>query len=328
MKVSRPKKHHYVPQFVLKNFCVGKKKRIYVFDKKNSSVFASHIRDVAHENSFYQDDSLEYEIDTESKLATLESECAPIIKKIVSEESIKNVGKFEHALLCLLTTVQLSRTKNTRNYLASTNQLMADWLRRSGIDPNKDVENFREQTKSEINESSINILRTVPGELAGHLLDKECRLLKCPKGESFYISDHPIAMHNHYPRPGRGNLGIGLKGIEIHFPLSSKLCLIFMCADTINEIRKRVYDHNIKISQGTAFPIDMSEPEEFINDIDRKVTKVLKPENVEFHNSLQVSQSSRFVYSKDKEFELAKDMLKTNPELSQPNELYSDEYAF
>lgn len=328
MNDSGPKKHHYIPQFILKNFCVSKKKQIYVFDKKKLNVFASHVRDVAHENSFYQDDGLGYEIDTESKLATLESKCAPIIERIISEESIKNVDKFEHTLLCLFTTVQLSRTKNTRERLSSINKIMADWFRRSGIDPNKDVENFREQTEIEVNESAINILRSAPGKLAGHLLDKECRLLKCPKGEHFYISDHPITMHNHDPRPGRGNHGLGLKGIEIHFPLSSKLCLTFICADTVSEIRRRVHDHNMRISQGTAFPIDMSEPEEFINGIDRKVTKVLVPENVEFQNSLQVSQSSRFVYSKDKEFELAKDMLRTNPELSEPNELCSDEYAF
>ena len=328
MKVSVSKKHHYVPQFILKNFCVGKKKRIYVFDKKKSNVFASHIRDAAHENSFYQDDGLGYEINTESKLATLESECAPIIEKIVSKESIKNIGKLEHELLCLFTTVQLSRTSNTREFLTSTNKIMADWFRHSGFDPNKDVENFREQTKSEIDKSAINILRSIPGELAKHLLDKECRLLKCPKGEHFYISDHPITMHNHYPRPGRGNHGLILKGIEIHFPLSPKLCLTFICADTIREIRSKVHDHNMRILLGTAFPVDMSKPEEFIREIDRKVTKVLEPENIEFQNSLQVSQSSRFVYSKDKEFELAKDMIRTNPELSKPVELCSDEYVF
>lgn len=328
MKDSGPKKHHYVPQFLLKNFCVGKKKRIYVFDKKESIVFASHIRDAAHENSFYQDDGLGYEIDTESKLATLESKCAPIIEKIVSEESIKNVGKFEHSLLCLLTTVQLTRTNNTREFLASTNKIMADWFRQSGFDPNKDIENFQEQTKSEIDESAINILRSIPGDLAEHLLDKECRLLKCPKGEHFYISDHPITMHNHYPRPGRGNHGLRLKGIEIYYPLSSKLCLTFICADTIREIRSKVHDHNMRISLGTAFPIDMSKAEEFINEIDNKVTKVLEPENVEFQNSIQVSQSSRFIYSKDKEFELAKDMIRTNPELGEPIELCSNKNAF
>ncbi|MCU7837707.1 MAG: DUF4238 domain-containing protein [gamma proteobacterium symbiont of Taylorina sp.] len=323
-----PKKHHYVPQFILRNFSIGKKKRIFVLDKRNLKVFTSHTKDIAHENHFYKDDEFGFEVDTETKLADLESECAPIFSRIISEESIKNINEFDRALICLFTTVQLTRTNNTREFLASMNKAIADWARKSGIDPNIDIENFYEQTEKEIKESSIKILRSVPGDTAKHLLDKEMVLVKSPKREPFYISDHPVVMYNHYPRQGRGNLGIGLKGIEIHFPISPRLCLMFICGETIEEIRSKVSEHNIRIRLGTAFPVDMSEPEEYVEDLNCKKTRLLKPENVEFHNSLQVIQSSRFIYSGNKEFELAKDMLDTEPELRFPAELEQNEIAF
>jgi hypothetical protein len=45
---------------------------------------------------------------------------------------------------------------------------------------------------------------------------------------------------------------------------------------------------------------------------------LLKPENAEFANSLQVIWPERFVYAREKEhLELPIDMLRTNPELKQ-----------
>ena len=63
----------------------------------------------------------------------------------------------------------------------------------------------------------------------------------------------------------------------------------------------------------------IEEAETFLKYIDSKQVKVINPENVEFQNSLQVSQSYRFLYSKRKDYGLAKDMLRTNPELSEPS---------
>ena len=78
------------------------------------------------------------------------------------------------------------------------------------------------------------------------IYEKEWTLVKAPKGEYFYISDHPVTMHNNSPRPGRGNIGLRLKGIEIHLPISPKLCISFMCPKTVDEIR-------IKVNKSTDF---------------------------------------------------------------------------
>ena len=328
MEQSKPKKHHFVPQFILKNFCIGKKKMLYVFDKVELKIFPSNVRNAGHENYFYQDDEMGYDISTESKLGKLETISAPIIENIIKEQSLPRFGSAEHRIICLFIVVQLTRTNETREFLSGFNENMASWIRGLGHDPNMDVENFKELTEAEIKQSSIDILRSTPGDSVKHLLEKEWSLQKTPKGECFYISDNPVTMHNNYPRQGRGNQGIGLYGIEIHFPISPRLCIVFMCSKMISDFRRKVNEHNLRISQGTAFSIDMSEPEKLVNSIDKKEVRELKPENVEFQNSLQVINSSRFVYSKSKGFELAKDMLKTNPELREPSKLWSSANAF
>ena len=258
MKDNKPKKHHYVPQFILRNFCVGDNKRIYVFDKKKTNVFASSTKNIAHENNFYKDDDMGYQESTELKLGILENKCALIFERIISEESLININKIERVMICLFVTVQLTRTKSTREFLSGMNAQIAEWIRQSGYDPNRDIEGFKEQSPQEINESSINILRTIPGDLAKHLFDKEWSLLKSPKEEPFYISDHPVTMHNYYPRPGRGNLGLGLRGIEVHFPITPRLCLAFTCSTMIEEFREKVNDHKERVVQGTSFPVDIT----------------------------------------------------------------------
>jgi len=317
-----------VPQFILKNFSIGRKHRIYVFDKFKSCIFTSHVRDIGHENHFYRDEKFDHDNTTEGKLSSLEAKCAPIFEKIVSNESIADLTVYESALLSLFTAVQLTRTKSTREFLSTFNQRISDWIKDMGTDPNQDVENFREMSQDDIKSSSIHVLNTLPGELAQHLLDKELVLLKCPKGESFYISDNPVTMYNNFPRPGRGNLGLRLHGIEVHFPISPKLCIAFICSKMIADIRDKVMEHNMRISLGTAFPVDLSEAESMISDIDNRTARELRPENIEFHNSQQVIHSSRFVYSSNKAFALAMDMLITNPELREPPELTANEYTF
>ena len=54
--MTKAKKQHYVPQFLLRNFAVGKKlkAKLWVLDKRNASVFQASVNDVAHENMFYE----------------------------------------------------------------------------------------------------------------------------------------------------------------------------------------------------------------------------------------------------------------------------------
>ena len=53
--MTKPKKQHYVPQFLLRNFAIGQKSKakLWVLDKRKGNVYQSSVHDVAHENLFY-----------------------------------------------------------------------------------------------------------------------------------------------------------------------------------------------------------------------------------------------------------------------------------
>lgn len=318
MSSINPKKHHYVSQFLLKNFCEGGNKRLFVLDKKLERIYKSSLLDTGSEKYFYKSTDLNFHINTETKLSHLESTSAPIFSEIIRQESIAAISHTERTLLCLFASVQHLRTNNQRTQIKQINELISKSFRSDGIDPNKDVENFCELSQEDIKNASINNLHSLGAEMAEHFINKEITLVKAPDMAEFYISDHPIVLYNHFPRAGRGNLGLGLRGIEMQFPLSPKLCLVFFCSETVMKLRNSIRHCKAMKPHGIDMPLDMSEPLKYLDNLDAKATKILKHENVEFNNSLQVSQSSRFIYSHNGNFDLAIDMLKTNPELKDP----------
>jgi hypothetical protein len=95
-------------------------------------------------------------------------------------------------------------------------------------------------------------------------------------------SDNPVVKYGH-----SGFNGINSKGIEIAFPISSKLILIL--AD-IEEFARLLPFHN-----------------HFVE---------ISSEEVYYYNSLQVIQSYRYVFSKQNEWEFVEKMLKDNPKLN------------
>ncbi|WP_435787162.1 DUF4238 domain-containing protein [Alteromonas sp.] len=315
---NKPKKQHYVPQFLLKNWSKGKKEKIHIFDKKENKVFSSSVRDAGHENNFYEDEILGYQSNTEIKLAELETIAAPIIKKIITEGNLKLLSPEEHWKLCFFTSVQMLRTNHTREFLQGFQDILNERIIEWGADPKTDVENYKEISKEEIKSSSINILNTLPIELVDEFVDKQLTLLVAPDNHSFYISDNPIVKHNHFPRPHRGNLGISLEGIEIYFPISPRYCLSFLCSKLATEMKQKVMNYKAQRVLGCAPLVDISEAEAeaMVDCFTEKTQHPMSPLNMDFNNSQQVIHSTRFIYSSESDFALAKDMLRTNPEIS------------
>lgn len=320
MRNSIQKKHHFVPQFILKNFSFEKKKKIWIFDKLESRSFQASILDTGAEKYFYELSSSEADIDSEKRLSALESKCAPIIEKIVSGESLINLSQDEYATLCLFCSVQNLRTNYQRDCLSQFNQTLMTWITENGHDPSE-VENFKDMSPLDIKDFSIYNMYSMGADLAKHFFNKDLFLVKAPNGCEFLLSDHPITLHNNYPRPNRGDLGLALKGIEIHFPITPKLCLIFLCSEMIGSVREQVYMERHRRSLGMGFPVGIREAEELIDAIDQGCYRVLKPENVEFLNSLQIIRSGRFIYGTKDKFDLVIDMIRTNPEVRKFPEL-------
>lgn len=319
-KLPKTKNQHYIPQFILKNFTSGKKKHVFVFDKHKDNIFKSNIRNVGSENSFYNYKEGEQSFSLEEKLCSIETLASPIIKDIVKCESLGFLDKEMKAIISLFCAVQVFRVKAARESMKEINNTLKNFIEMSG-GRIEDVENFEVMNDDDIKNSSIISLLDAD-ELAPHFDDKIWILLKSPRKSPFITSDNPISLFNSKKREGRGNLGLKVKGIEAHLPLSKTLCLSMVCPSLIEEID--VGYTNIRSSKKFLFLEKtglLDDVKDILKAVSTGCTRKLKPENVEHLNSLQIANASRFIYSSIDDFYLAKDMIKEEPYLKSPTRM-------
>lgn len=121
------------------------------------------------------------------------------------------------------------------------------------------------------------------GARARMVVNMKWVLIKNKTDYSLWTSDNPITRWNPNDLGLYGNMGFLSRGIEIHFPLSPDLSLCI--CDPV---------------QYAAIP---------------STNDAIDKENVVFQNWLQVSRSTRFLYSKINDFSLADKILLENPGL-------------
>ena len=114
--MSEPIRHHYIPQFLLRNFSYDAGKRfVYYYDKKKKSLEEKQIRDVFMVKNLYRDERSfpDLPTKTEGALAKYESEVAPILQeKILAADEIRLTVE-EDAKLKLFFAVMGFRSKGT-----------------------------------------------------------------------------------------------------------------------------------------------------------------------------------------------------------------------
>jgi hypothetical protein len=186
---------------------------------------------------------------------------------------------------------------------------MANALREMGADPSK-VGNFRELTEAEVRHSSIEGMPGLVFKVLPHLLDKAWILLSVIPGNSFWLGDQPVVLANNI-NPGdgiRGTLGFAVQGIEVYLPISSEVTIGCLC-QTIPAL--------FAASMALPLPLTFSKEraKEFLAAFAGATTLQLDAENVKYHNSLQVISAERFIFSLHNEFDMALEMLASNPDL-------------
>ena len=221
---------HYVPKFLLRNFVDPtknpNKEQIWVFDKSDSSIFQTNLRNVGAECGFYDTDSYDDPIVIENVLGELESHAAPSVRKITEQRSLCNLSPEEREWLSILCAVQFMRVPNARE----KQRFMDDFFKRkiveSGGDVNK-VEGYKPMTAKDLREFAIFMMLRAAKDFAPHFSNKVCLLLETDMSDPFFVSDNPIALHNENDFRPYGNLGLAVPGIELYFPITSTLTLTF-----------------------------------------------------------------------------------------------------
>lgn len=307
---ARPKVQHYVPQFVLRQF-VERKNQIWVFDKATDKKFRTNVRNIAGETGFYDFDMGGIKFSYEPSLTELETDASHIIKKLIRTESLSELVDEERLTLSRFLAVQFLRTRQWRDTFDSVTEQLTKALEERGA-----TEEFLAQLKSESPESTkdthMRALRCA-GEHASFFLHKVWVLLKAPKKNPFWISDNPISLQNMNDYKPYGNLGLGVKGIEIYFPISRHLSLAMWCPTIVEKFYDSfsVYRDTLVSTPKLAAsmyknPVFM---EQLHSGIEHGDAVPSSPENIMNHNHLQVTWSSRFVFASTSDFSLAEKMI-------------------
>lgn len=85
MHSSNPKRHHYIPQFIIRNFA-GDQGKVWVYNKNDRKIFASKPSNVFVVRNLYRQydpERRQYHVTPEERLAEMESDAAPILRSIV-----------------------------------------------------------------------------------------------------------------------------------------------------------------------------------------------------------------------------------------------------
>jgi len=312
LSMGAPQVHHYVPQFLLDRFKDPEKDLLHVYDKKTDRVFTTSPQNVAAERSFYEIETDWGKVTAEPGLSALETIAAGIVEKLVKQESLAGLSTEERVKLSAFLAVQFSRTRNFRENIEDVNKQMVDRFRSLDIDPNQ-VENFKVLTEDDVKRFSIDFMIKSVEEFTPLFVNKLWLLARASTSNPLMLSDNPIALHNERKFGLYGNLGLGVPGIEIHFPLSRTLALQLLCPSFEEHFRKG--DALIKLARKKHVKLDKKARRarrktiQVIQALETGSPVDLNDQNVVRENYLQIRWGSRFVFSSDRKFGLVTKML-------------------
>lgn len=313
-KGKLPKIQHYVPKFLLRNFVKAGTQQVWVCDKQNDNIFSTNIKNIAAEKGFYNFGKSEDVQSLEQDLATLETKISELLKKIISEKSIKWLSSEDRGWISVFVVIQQQRTLHQRESLLHFDGVLRAKLKDMGIAP-EEVENYNPLDEDSVRQLSMGLLLAM-GKQFPLISEKKWVLLRTKRTNPFYISDNPISLQNTKGLPGRGSIGLAVKGIEIYLPLSSTLTLAMYCPSIVEEMQdgfEKCERLSVDMPKSEEeFYSKLARLEKFKDGFVEGVPVDCSDEMILNLNYLQVRYAERQVYCEKNSFQLVQDMLKKN----------------
>lgn len=316
--------HHYVPRFLLRRFrsdtCV-----LHVMDKHTGRRFRVSTSkksslEVAAERGMYEFEFAGVPMTLEPALATLESDTAIVIDKILRAERLDHSDAKARGTLARFLAVQLVRTRAVWATQHDVFKRMEAWLRAEGapedcfkLDPYVgEGENSEKAMRAKM-------ICNAAADYGFMIAEKDWVLLKTEENAPYMIGDHPFAMFNEVDRSPHGNLGLKVKGIQVYFPLSPTLALGLWCPS----LQQHLLDGFRRLDALSERSHELVRPYlgvwrdgiRIVEAIQQGTPISSKPENMLHFNSLQISNAERFVFSSDGDFTLVEEMIRDDPKL-------------
>lgn len=325
------KNQHYVPQRYLRKFAVTqkkKKKNIYrfnIFDKeKQESRENQNVENYASERYFYDVDFNELLEEAESKGINIDNEIKDLTNKVDKQHlenifatkvettmfdpfekiitkytltptnmytKVQVVPEEDKATIAYYLAFQFVRTKEYREKIIQMYEKGTKLLIWKGLKQEIGSE-FLDSLDIKLKENKINLIHNeqlIDTELLesfAKIFLKHIWIFAVNETDNlFYTSDNPLVLYGH-----QEHQGLGSKGVEIIFPITPKLALVMREVEHFQRDLP-LYNRFIHI------------PEKYIN----------------FYNELQVFQSYKYIFSKDENFSLAKELMGKYPKLKDTN---------
>ena len=139
---KEPIRHHYIPQFILRNFCFDDNGNTFYKDVKNNKESIKQIRDIFMGKNLYRDTiNNDNPVQIEDDFARFENEGARIIKEKFLESEEFVLTQYEDEKLKLFFALMSFRSKSTQELFKKglskeSKKLYSHWQR------NKDFEDF------------------------------------------------------------------------------------------------------------------------------------------------------------------------------------------
>ena len=220
--------NHYVPQYYLKGFSKENGKKIWVYDKTDSRVFATQVKSIANENEFYGETMERYLANT------IEAPANSILKKIREKRNITQRDKkvLTKYIVVMMKRVPegLSRSNQTAPSAAENLAQEIDKELNDAVIDNPEQAELIEKRRSEIKEVLERFsaeppkeiwLDNIPPEKTPRVVEAVSamtwRFLTTDGASAFLSSDNPVFYFK--------GIGIGKPESEITFPISSHIVL-------------------------------------------------------------------------------------------------------
>ncbi len=279
--MNNPKRHHYVPQFYLKNF-TNSKGLLQIFDREKNEYRQQNPLNTAVQGHYYtfRTEKGKKHTEIEKLFSTIEDKAKLVIDKIDARENIaveekeslatfisfqktrvpdfeKNINKLSEKLF----KKNIQKTSSHETVASFIKEYEKNTDKKLNISPEELFEISQNENRYSIEfirEWSLTMAIRLGRDSIKYFLDMDWIFLQVPKKASFITSDNPFALvppSNYDPKSLYG-VGLITPGAKKQIPLSQRTCLVM--TDHGQNILSREIDRELvrKVNLITAINSD------------------------------------------------------------------------
>jgi hypothetical protein len=217
---------HWVPKFLIKLFADGDG-RVFRLDIHTDKITKPPPKYAASSVGF-NDFKIDGEtVSFEDRLERIETQAAPILKRIVSSRSLASLTTDERRRVANFMAAQSFRTEAFYK----------------GLEHNPSRQEFG---------PLFNQLWLSAFIIADEIARRHWAIMAIDGDEKFYLGDNPVVLQRTKNPKDGSNLGFDVEGIEAFLPLSPKCALYMPCRSTSAEVIDR-YNSAVELHRAVRF---------------------------------------------------------------------------